>query len=221
MAEKLLTAGTAKVIANGRRRTQAERSAGTRNMLLDAAIKCLDECGYGATTTISVAEKAGVSRGAMLHQFPSKADLMTFVVEAVFEDEVKQYAKLLKGIDDPRERLLAYPEAVWKLQSRPAGVAVLEIFQGSRSDKVLAKKLKPVQIKIEKAAVTALESEFPSGVSVPLLDLIVGVARGLAISQVIAPAGKRNPAPIQLFNQLLRLGMESHTLLPKASSGKK
>jgi len=194
------------------RKTQAERSAATRQVLLDAAVKCLFEHGYGTTTTILVAEEAGVSRGAMLHQFPSKADLMTFVVEAVFDDEVRQYGKLLKGLDDPRERLLAYPMAVWKLQSRPEGVAVLEIFQGSRSDPVLAKKLKPVQAKIDKAAVTALQSEFPSGVSIPLLQLVVGVARGLAISQVIAPAAKSGREPIQLFQELLRAGMEAGLL---------
>lgn len=197
--------------AKPRRKTQAERSAATRQVLLDAAIKCLFEHGYGTTTTILVAEEAGVSRGAMLHQFPSKADLMTFVVEAVFADEVKQYSKLLKGLDDPRERLMAYPMAVWKLQSRPEGVAVLEIFQGSRSDTVLAKKLKPVQAKIDKAAISALESEFPAGVSIPLLQLIVGVARGLAISQVIAPAGKGRE-PMQLFQELLRAGMEAGLL---------
>lgn len=193
------------------RKTQAERSAATRQLLLDATIRCLFEHGYGTTTTTLVAEEAGLSRGAMLHQFRSKADLMTFVVEAVFADEVNQYGKLLKGVDDPRERLLAYPMAVWQLQSRPEGVAVLEIFQGSRSDPVLAKKLKPVQAKIDKAAITALESEFPAGVSVPLLQLIVGVARGLAISQVIAPAGKGRE-PMQLFQELLRAGLEAGLL---------
>ncbi len=88
---------------------------------------------------------------------------------------------------------------------------MLEIFQGSRSDAVLAKKLKPVQAKIDKAAITALESEFPGGVSIPLLQLIVGVARGLAISQVIAPAGKGRE-PMQLFQELLRAGMEAGIL---------
>jgi AcrR family transcriptional regulator len=199
-----------------RRKTQAERSSATRQVLLRAAVKCLFEHGYGTTTTILVADEAGVSRGAMLHQFPSKADLMTFVVEAVYEDEVKQYGKMLKGLDDPRKRLLAYPMAVWKLQSRPEGVAVLEIFQGSRSDTVLAKKLKPVQAKIERASVTALKSEFPGGVSIPLLQLIVGVARGLAISQLIAPAGMGRE-PMQLFQELLRAGMEAGILRGNAA----
>lgn len=197
-----------------RRKTQAERSAATRKVLLEASIKCLFEHGYGKTTTILVAEEAGVSRGAMLHQFPSKADLMTFVVEAVFEQEVELYAELLAGYDDPRERLIAYPLAVWKLQSRPEGVAVLEIFQGSRSDPVLAEKLKPVQAKIDQAAITALKSEFPRGPSIPLMQLIIGTARGLAISHVIAPAGQSGREPIELFQELLESGMKAGLLKP-------
>lgn len=219
MASKAAKNETAKAEKKPPRKTQAERSAATRKVLLDAAIKCLYEHGYGTTTTILVAEMAGVSRGAMLHQFPSKADLMTFVVDAVFEDEVKQYGKLLKGIDDPRERLLAYPMAVWKLQSRPAGVAVLEIFQGSRSDKVLAKKLKPVQAKIDKAAVATLETEFPHGVSIPLLQMVVGLGRGLAISQVIAPAARSGKASIELFQDLIRSGIKDGVLRSDRSKG--
>lgn len=212
---------TSSAIVKRPRRTQAERSAATRQVLLQAAIKCLSQHGYGMTTTIEVAELAGVSRGAMLHQFPSKADLMTFVVEEVFKDEVVQYSKMLKGIDDPRERLLAYPLATFKLQSRPAGVAVLEILQGSRSDRVLAKKLKPVQMRIEKSAIAALESEFPGGVSIPMLQLVVGVARGLAVSQVISPAKNSNNEAIALFQELIKLGIRDglmKSLRPQAAT---
>ena len=63
-------------LAKPPRRTQAERSATTRARILKAAVNCLYRNGYGATTTVSVAASAKVSRGAMLHHFPSKADLM-------------------------------------------------------------------------------------------------------------------------------------------------
>ena len=191
------------------RRTQTERSAATREFLLEATTKCLFERGYGATTTIMVAEMAGVSRGAMLHQFPSKADLMTFVVEEVYAQEVALYQTLLGHISDPRERLVAYPEAVWKVLSRPQGVAVLEIFQGSRSDKVLAAKLAPVQAKIDAQAKEELQGEFPRGVYVPLLQLIVGAARGLSVPHVVAHLGKDPSDAIKLLQQLLQLAIEA------------
>jgi AcrR family transcriptional regulator len=204
-----------KRVTEKKRRTQAERSAATRKVLLDAAVKCLFEHGYGATTTIMVAEEAGVSRGAMLHQFPSKADLMAFVVEADFEEEVELYKRLLAGIDEPRERLLAYPEATWKVLSRPSGIAVLEILQGSRSDLALREKLAPVQARIETHARESLKQEFPGGISVPLLTLIVGVARGLSIAKVLAPEGEDVTDAIRLLRRLLEVGIEAGALSPK------
>lgn len=195
-----------------RRRTQAERSATTRIVLLEAAVSCLFEHGYGATTTINVAKAAGLSRGAMLHQFPTKADLMAFVVEAAFEEEVALYDKLLKGVDDPRERMLAYPEAVWQVLSRPAGVAVLEIMQGSRSDPAVAEKLAPTQAKIYAFVRKELESQFPKGPSMALLELIVGAARGLSIQKVLTPNDKGVNGAIPLLQTLLRVGLETGVL---------
>ena len=63
------------------RRSQAERSATTREALLDAAIACLIEEGYASTTTSRVAERAGVSRGAHLHHFQTRTALVGAAVE--------------------------------------------------------------------------------------------------------------------------------------------
>ncbi|HEV2597891.1 TetR/AcrR family transcriptional regulator [Sphingopyxis sp.] len=195
------------------RQTQAERSAATRGVLLDAAIKCLFEHGYATTTTTLVAQVAGVSRGAMLHQFPSKAELMTYVVEAVFAEDVGLYGEMLRGIEGSRDRLLAYPMAVWKLMGRPAGVATLEIFQGSRSDDVLAEMLRPVQERIDASAVAALEAELHRAPSIPLMQLIVAVGRGLAIGGVISPTDSDGRAAVELFEDLVAAGIDRGILL--------
>src|SRR5688500_14099942 len=63
------------------RRTQEERSATMRARLLDATIDCLIDLGYSATTTTVIADRAGVSRGAQLHHFPTKAELVSAAVE--------------------------------------------------------------------------------------------------------------------------------------------
>ena len=100
------------------RRKQEDRSAATRARLLDAAIASLYTRGYAATTTMIVCEESGVSRGAMLHQFPSKVDLMLYVVRAVYDQEIALYEAELDGIDDPRERMLAFPRVAWQVPSR-------------------------------------------------------------------------------------------------------
>ena len=205
--------------SNAARRTQAERSAITRQVLLDAAIKCLFEHGYGATTTMLVAKTAGVSRGAMLHQFPTKNDLMIFVVNAVFDEEMALYAELLDGIDDPRERLVAYPEAAWKILSQPAGVAVQEILQGSRSDVELARELKPVQAHVEATARKRLRDEFPEGASPELFHLIVSAARGLSIYQVLAEDRVDVSGSIRMLQTLIRAGLQTKAISPASGAG--
>lgn len=197
-----------------RRRTQAERSAGTRELLLAAAIEALHEHGYAATSTILVAEKAGVSRGAMLHQFRTKADLMTFVVEAVFEEEVQRYTEYLKDITDPKARLLAYPEMAWEVLSRPSGVAVLEILQGSRSDPQLCEMLAPVQARIEKEALafTRFAAAQDARGAMAMMRLVVWAIRGLSIAQVLAPEPGGARDAVKLLRRLMAAGLETGIL---------
>src|SRR5262245_11107930 len=67
------------------RRTQAERRATTQAKLLDAAVECLVEQGYAATSVVDVQQRAGVSRGALQHYWPSRAALMVDAVKALFD----------------------------------------------------------------------------------------------------------------------------------------
>ncbi|MFC9875780.1 TetR/AcrR family transcriptional regulator [Nocardia salmonicida] len=93
---------------NPDRRTQAERSASTRAAVIRAARELFGQFGYGAVSTIAVAEAAGVSRGALYHQFGEKRDLF----EAVFEDlerslvEVIATAVAEARAEDPIESLI-------------------------------------------------------------------------------------------------------------------
>ena len=78
---------------NPDRRTQAERSAATRAAVIRAGRELFGQYGYGAVSTIAVAEAAGVSRGALYHQFAEKKDLF----EAVFEDLERSLVEVIAG----------------------------------------------------------------------------------------------------------------------------
>ncbi|MEY9437348.1 TetR/AcrR family transcriptional regulator [Bradyrhizobium elkanii] len=67
------------------RRTQAERSETTRKQLMEAAVKLIRRNGLGGLRTIEVADLAGVSRGALMHHFPSKHELVVAVLAYVNE----------------------------------------------------------------------------------------------------------------------------------------
>jgi AcrR family transcriptional regulator len=66
-----------------KRRSQAERSAATATALVEAARRLWSERGYAAVGTPEIAAAAGVTRGALYHQFADKAALFGAVAEAV------------------------------------------------------------------------------------------------------------------------------------------
>src|SRR6186713_75372 len=66
-------------------RTQQQRRDETRRALLDAAVESLIEVGFARTTTLEVQRRAEVSRGALLHHFPSKAELLVAAIAHLAE----------------------------------------------------------------------------------------------------------------------------------------
>ena len=84
---------------------QAEKSAMTRLAILEATIQCLLELGYANTTTALIANYAGVSRGAMMHHFPSRMSVMRAVVDHLHQLRLQEYLELMADIDDPQRTL--------------------------------------------------------------------------------------------------------------------
>src|SRR6476659_72106 len=88
-------------------RTQQQRRDETRRALLDAAVESLIEVGFSRTTTLEVQRRAEVSRGALLHHFPSKAELLVAAVDHLAEMRARQLKLLsnaLPASDRERER---------------------------------------------------------------------------------------------------------------------
>ena len=112
----------------------AARSAATREKILKATVDCLHSLGYHQTSTVVVTKIAGVSRGAMLHHFPSKADLMIAAMEYIRQEMRVTHHTRLTPIKDPRERFAALIDILWAQYSQPIGVARIEIMLASRSD---------------------------------------------------------------------------------------
>jgi AcrR family transcriptional regulator len=134
------------------RRTRAERSALSTRRLIDAAVRALDRDGYGAVTVSVVIDEAGASRGAFLHHFPTKADLMLAVVRHVWDIDRRYYSMWFSKIPDPKTRFLEFVQPGWKALSRPTGIAVTEILIACRSDSSMAKLVIPAQLKIQQEA---------------------------------------------------------------------
>src|SRR5438477_11049070 len=115
------------------RRTQEERSTETRRLLLEATADCLYRLGYSGTTTTEIAERAGVSRGAQLHHFPRKEELVITAVEYLFARRLGEFRKAFKalpeGADPSREAI----DLLWSMYKGPTFYAWLELLVASRS----------------------------------------------------------------------------------------
>lgn len=121
-------------------RTHEERSATTRRKLIEAAIHCLRTYGYAATSTTLVAEIAHMSRGAMLHQFGTKIDLMLAVAQHVVKEQNDFMKERVQRYPPGRERFIGLTEATWDSMRQPGSMALLEIMMASRSDADLGER---------------------------------------------------------------------------------
>src|SRR5262249_35439581 len=108
------------------RRTQAERSAATRARLLDATVDCVSELGYARTTTPEIARRAGLSRGAQLHHFPTKAEL----VATRNREFGEAFARVPAGVD----RYAAGIDILWSMLCGPTADAWRELALAARTD---------------------------------------------------------------------------------------
>lgn len=127
----------------------AERSANTRRKLLDATIQCLYELGYHQTSTVIVTVRAGVSRGSMLHHFPSKADLMMAAANHIREHRREAHRAHLKKFATDRERFLQLIDVLWNEFQTPSGIARIEMMLGSRSDPDLGPRFRQLNAELE------------------------------------------------------------------------
>jgi AcrR family transcriptional regulator len=130
------------------RRTNVERTAQTQRVLLEATVDCLCRLGYGATTTHVVAERAGVSRGAMNHHFATKADLMVAAVRYAWDKEFSEIDAELARFETGLTRFRAIIDVHWEIVRRPEDIAIHEVRIGSRSDPMLAQAVQPIMADI-------------------------------------------------------------------------
>jgi AcrR family transcriptional regulator len=126
------------------RRPNVERSAATRKLILDATITCLNDWGYGGVTNIKVADAAGVSRGAMMHHFPTRQALIIATIEHAHDKLNEFRAAEMERTPPGLPRFRAILDQSLVTQRMPEGTALNEIRIGSRSDKEIREAVTPM-----------------------------------------------------------------------------
>src|SRR5215207_1484626 len=140
-------------------RSRSERTADSRLLILDAAVACLVEEGYAGASTLAVQARAGVSRGRLLHHFPSRAELLVAAAEHVATtqlDEVRLRAAALMD-DEPtgRERVDRAIDLMWATFQEPPFWAAMELWTAARTDPALRGALRGEERRL-RAAIAAV-----------------------------------------------------------------
>lgn len=164
--------------------TNVERSAATRARLLEAAVECLVEAGYQGTSTAEVCRRAGVTRGAQLHHYPTKQDLLGAAVEHVM---TLRHAEFRKGTSGPIRSLGETLARLWQIYSGPTLAAWQELVVASRTDAGLRRVVARVDARFAREAEATFKAAFPR----PDLDaaagtrLLTALFDGLALQHIV------------------------------------
>lgn len=188
---------------------QAQKSAATRNLIIEAAIKCFVELGYARTTTTAIADKAGLSRGAMLHHFPSKVDIVRAAVEHLHAKRLRAFRRAVQLSPTAGDRIRANLDAYWQHVRHPMFVAFFELVVAARTDPELAQILRPAQEAFEQewhrtAREVFTEWNTDDETFDVALDLTRYVLEGMAISFLVHKETERDRRVVDYLEGKLR-----------------
>ncbi|GGM35320.1 TetR family transcriptional regulator [Longimycelium tulufanense] len=130
------------------RSRQEERSQHTRQRLMAATIECLVELGWSGTTTTVVAERAGVSRGAQLHHYRTRAELVLAAVAHLAEERREEVRREVAALPRGENHTAAVLDMLARLYTGPLFQAALELWVAARTDPELRAAVVPLEAKV-------------------------------------------------------------------------
>lgn len=129
---------------------QARKSAATRDQIISSAIRCIVELSYSKTTMIKISERAGLSRGAALHHFPSKMDVIRAVVHYLHEKRIQAFRNSIREIPKDADMAHLAVQAYSAQVNHPIYVALFELSVAARTDNELEEILRPAQLAFDR-----------------------------------------------------------------------
>lgn len=172
------------------RRTQEERRTETRSRLLDAAVDCLLERGYAATTVAEVQDRAGVARGTLLHHFPTKIELMVAATAHLATDRIDRFRHEAELIAPGSGRLGSVVDLAWRNLNSPSFFAALELWVAARTDAELRAALLPVESRLftamHEGLLAVLGEEYAADRrAATVVEFTIDVVTGLSLTTLL------------------------------------
>lgn len=179
------------------------RSLITQQQVLDAAVTALIEYGYAGATTVVIQQIAGVTRGRLLHQFPSRDQLLIAAVQHLATARLEANRELPTWPADPARRIDAAVEEMWASYQQGFFWAATEIWLAARYNDDLRQALLPAERTLGEKIRTSTDLMFGAELSKrpgypATRELINTSMRGVALTYAFdrRPAGADGHLPI-------------------------
>lgn len=129
---------------------QARKSEATRAAILDAVIEAYVDVGYAQTTLQQISDRTGLSRGAIVHHFPSMQEITRAAIGRLHGRRLQAYRESLTEIAAETDFVDAAIDSLWQRVADPLFTAYQELCVAARTDKELAVMLRPAQEEYER-----------------------------------------------------------------------
>jgi AcrR family transcriptional regulator len=191
------------------RAPQQERSRLTQQRLLAATVECLVEFGWSGASTTVIAERAGVSRGAQLHHYPTRAALVLAAVEHLCERravEMRAEAAALDGAP-AEERLDRVIDILATAFTGHLFIAALEVWVAARTDPDLRTALIPMEARlgreIHRLTVELLGADESRPGVREAVQATLDLMRGLGVANMLTDDSARRAALLAAWKEQL------------------
>jgi AcrR family transcriptional regulator len=195
------------------RQRQADRSRETRRKLMEATVECLVERGWAGTTTVLVAERAGVSRGAQLHHFRTRGELVAAAVEYVGARSVADMLDRAAALPPGGDRTAAVVEFIIDFYVSPLFTAALELWVAARTDAELKDLVVDLEARLgretHRIAVGLLDADEGRRGVREAVQATLDLARGLALANLLTDDSRRRARIVRQWSSMLELSLRS------------
>ena len=179
----------------------------TRTRVLDATVDCLVELGYSGTTTAAVQQRAGVSRGALMHHFGSKADLLVAAVRHLAEQRGANLVAQAAALDDSPDRTSQAIDLLWETFTGPLFTATLELWSASRTDAELRSAVLGFERSLRRQLDIAMEYLFGDVAAArpafsEAIELTLQFMRGAALTSILRTDLRRQRTAIERWKSV-------------------
>jgi AcrR family transcriptional regulator len=193
------------------REPRQERSRATRARLLEAAVDSLAEVGYAASTVAVVAERAGVSRGAAQHHFPTRDALFTAALEHVSGVRTAELLRAREGLADGALSTEEVVELVLALFTGPLFRAALALWVAAAAEPSLRAQVVPLEARIGRQVHRVVVELLGVDETVPgvreTVQATLDLGRGLGLAALLTDDSRRRRRIVRQWARLLETAL--------------